>query len=191
MPAERTTADTILAAAQRSIRRRGPQKFSLSAVAEEAGVSRPTVYRWFPTKALLLAAITAFEVEQFDTGLQALADAYDEPTERFEAALRYMVTYLDETIGADAISADPAFALQSLADSLGPHIDSVAGVLGDALDQIPAVRAGSLTREEGAEMLLRVAYSHYLVPNPDPDRLVATLRRFAGIERRARRRSSL
>ncbi|HEY3670455.1 MAG TPA: helix-turn-helix domain-containing protein [Acidimicrobiia bacterium] len=191
MPAERTTADTILAAAQRSIRRRGPQKLSLSAVAEEAGVSRPTVYRWFPTKALLLAAITAYEVEQFDTGLQALADAYDGPTERFEAALRYMVTYLDETIGADAISADPAFALQSLADSLGPHIDSVAGVLGDALDQIPAVSAGSLTREEGAEMLLRVAYSHYLVPNPDPDRLVATLRRFAGIERRARRRSSL
>ena len=149
MPAERTTAETILAAAQRSIRRRGPQKLSLSAVAEEAGVSRPTVYRWFPTKTLLLAAITAYEVEQFDTGLQALADQYDDPSERFDASLRYMVTYLDETIGADAISADPAFSLQSLADSLGPHIESVAGVLGDALDQIPAVGAGALTARAG------------------------------------------
>ena len=184
MPAERTTADTILAAAQRSIRRRGPQKLSLSAVAEEAGVSRPTVYRWFPTKTLLLAAITAYEVEQFDAGLQALADGHQDPSARFDAALRYMVTYLDETIGADAISADPAFALQSLADSLGPHIESVAGVLGDALDQIPAVGSGALTREQGAEMLLRVAYSHYLVPNPDPDRLLGTMRVFAGVEPR-------
>src|SRR3982751_3761331 len=133
MPAERTTADTILAAAQRSIRRRGPQKLSLSAVAEEAGVSRPTVYRWFPTKTLLLAAITAYEVEQFDAGLQALADAPPDPRERFASALR------------------------SLADSRGPHIESVAGVLGDALDQIPAVRTRALTREQGAEMLLRVA----------------------------------
>src|SRR4051795_5529420 len=139
MPAERTTAETILAAAQRSIRRRGPQKLSLSAVAEEAGVSRPTVYRWFPTKALLLAAISAHEVEQFDIGLQQLADSHHDPAARFDAALRYLVAYLDETIGPDAISADPAFALQSLADSVGPHIDSVAGVLGDALDQIPTV----------------------------------------------------
>jgi AcrR family transcriptional regulator len=190
MAAASSTADTILAAAQRSIRRRGPQKLSLSAVAEEAGVSRPTVYRWFPTKALLLAAITAYEVEQFDTGLQALADAHAQPGARFDAALRYLVTYLDETIGADAISADPAFALQSLADSLGPHIESVAGVLGDALDRIPAVGSGALTREQGAEVLLRVAYSHYLVPNPDPERLLVTLRAFAGVESRARRRSA-
>jgi len=96
--------------------------------------------------------------------------------------VRYVVTYLDDTIGPDAISADPAFALQSLADSLGPHVESVARVLGDALDQIPAVGSGALTREKGAEMVLRIAYSHYLVPNPDTERLLATLRAFAQVE---------
>src|SRR3954447_24151355 len=193
MAAKSTTAETILAAAQRAIRQRGPQKLSLSAVATEAGVSRPTVYRWFPTKTLLLAAIAAHEVEQFDVGLQQLADSHDEPAARFDAALHYLVAYLDETIGPDAISADPAFSLQSLADSLGPHIDSVARVLGDALDQIPTVRSGALTREQGAEMLLRVAYSHYLVPSPDPARLLGTLRTFAGVETRvtSRRRRSV
>ncbi len=193
MAAKSTTAETILAAAQRSIRQRGPQKLSLSAVATEAGVSRPTVYRWFPTKTLLLAAIAAHEVEQFDLGLQQLADSHDDPAARFDAALHYLVAYLDETIGPDAISADPAFSLQSLADSLGPHIESVARVLGDALDEIPTVRSGALTREQGAEMLLRVAYSHYLVPSPDTERLLETLRTFAGVETRVtprRRRSS-
>jgi AcrR family transcriptional regulator len=193
MAAKSTTAETILAAAQRSIRQRGPQKLSLSAVATEAGVSRPTVYRWFPTKTLLLAAIAAHEVEQFDVGLQQLADSHDDPAARFDAALHYLVAYLDETIGPDAISADPAFSLQSLADSLGPHIESVARVLGDALDEIPTVRSGALTRERGAEMLLRVAYSHYLVPSPDPARLLDTLRTFAGVETRvtSRRRRSV
>jgi len=176
-----STAETILAAARRSVRGRGPEKLSLSAVAVEAGVSRPTVYRWFPTKSLLLAAMTASEVEQFDRGLQELADEHTDPAARFDAALRYVISYLDETMGADAIKADPAFALQSLADSLGPHIESTARVLGDALDEIPAVRDGSLTRQQGAEMLLRMAYSHYLVPNADTEQLVVTLRAFAGL----------
>ena len=45
---------------------------------------------------------------------------------------------------------------------------------------------------QGAEMLLRVAYSHYLVPSPDPEQLLETLRTFAGVETRVtpRRRRS-
>ncbi len=80
--------------------------------------------------------------------------------------------------------------MQSLADSLGPHIESVARVLGDALDQIPSVARGALTREQGAEMVLRVAYSHYLVPNPDTDQLLSTLRAFAEVEPGVRRRAT-
>ena len=155
-----TTAELILAAAKRAIRGRGPEKLTLSAVAAEAGVSRPTLYRWFPTKTVLLAAIAAYEVEQFDIGLQALADTHRDPVRRLDAALRYLVTYLEDSVGSDSISADPAFALQSLADSLGPHIDSVARVLGDALDEVPTVRSAALTRAQAAEMFLRVAYSH-------------------------------
>ena len=186
MAAVPTTSEVILAAAMRTIRARGPEKLTLSAVAAEAGVSRPTLYRWFPTKALLLGAIAAYEVEQFDVGLQTLADAHRDPACRLDAALRYLVTCLDDSVGSDAIHADPAFALQSLADSLGPHIASVARVLGDALDEVPAVRAGALSREQAAEMFLRVSYSHYVVPDHDPEALHATLRAFAGLPRRAR-----
>jgi AcrR family transcriptional regulator len=152
----------------------------MAAVAREAGLSRPTLYRWYPTKALLLGAIAANATEQFDIGLQALADAHPDPADRLDAALHYLVTYLEQTIGTDSIRVDPAFSLQSLADSLGPHVGSLARVLGDALDQIPAVGAGELTREQAAEMLLRVAYSHYLVPSRDPEGLISTLRAFTG-----------
>jgi AcrR family transcriptional regulator len=185
-----TTSELILAAARRTIRARGPEKLTLSAVAAEAGVSRPTLYRWFPTKSLLLGAITAYEVEQFDIGLQALAERHRDPGRRLDAALRYLVTYLEETIGSDSIHADTEFSLQGLADSLPPHVASLARVLGDALDEVPTVRAGAVTREQAAEIFLRVAYSQYLVPDRDPERLLATLRAFAGLPRRRRSRAS-
>jgi len=175
------TTEVILVAARRCISERGPGKLTLSAVAAEAGVSRPTLYHWFPNKALLLGALSAYEVEQFDLGLQAVAEAHRSPSRRLDATLRYLVTYLDDSMGPDPIAADPDFALQSLADSLGPHVESLARVLGDALDQLPTVRSGALSRQQAAEMFLRVAYSHYLVPHRDPEALLITLRGFAGL----------
>jgi AcrR family transcriptional regulator len=185
-----TTGEGIVAAAKRTIRARGPEKLTISAVAAEAGVSRPTLYRWFPTKTLLLGAITAYEVEQFDRGLQTLAVEHRQPARRLDAGLRYLVTFLDESMGADAIRVDPGFSLQSLADSHEPHVKSLARVLGDALDEVPAVGGGRVTREQAADIFLRIAYSHYLVPHADPDELLATLRAFAGLPRLRGRRTS-
>jgi AcrR family transcriptional regulator len=185
-----TTAEKILEAARRTVRRGGPEKLTLSGVAIEAGVSRPTLYRWFPTRALLLGALTAHETERFDRGLLQLAGAHPDPRARFDAALHYIVAYLDERGGADTITAtDAEFALQSMGDSHSAHVASIAGVLGDALEQIPAVAAGALTREQGAEMLLRIAYSQYVVPSGDVDQLLATVRAFAGVDAPVRRRT--
>jgi AcrR family transcriptional regulator len=185
-----TTGEAIVAAAKRTIRARGPEKLTISAVAAEAGVSRPTLYRWFPTKTLLLGAITAYEVEQFDRGLQALALEHRQPARRLDAGLRYLVTFLDESMGADAIRVDPGFSLQSLADSHEPHVKSLARVLGDAFDEVPAVGGGSVTREQAADIFLRIAYSHYLVPHADPDELLATMRALAGLPSLRPRRTS-
>ena len=91
-------------------------------------------------------------------------------------------------MGSDSIHVDPAFALQGLADSLPPHIASVARVLGDALDEVPNVRDGTLTREQAAEIFLRLAYSHYLVPHRDAEELLATMRAFAGLPKLRRSR---
>ena len=54
---------------RRVIAERGPEKFTMSAIAAAAGVSRPTLYRWFPTKDDLLEALTAYEEQLFDARL--------------------------------------------------------------------------------------------------------------------------
>ena len=88
------------------------EKLTLSAVASAAGVSRPTLYRWFATKADLLEAITIYEQQQFDAGLAAVIEVQRSPRRRLEAALRYLVTYLDTGTGPNSISADPRLRAQ-------------------------------------------------------------------------------
>ena len=185
MANQSTSAEAILAAARRAIAVKGPGKLTLSAVAAAAGVSRPTLYRWFPTKDLLLTALTEYERAQFDQGLRAEIDVHRTPARRLDAALRYLLAYLDESMGPDPIGVDPAFALRSLHDSLGAQVEALVRLLGPALDQVPAVRTKTMTRAQAAEMFLRVAYSHYLVPHPDTDELLGTMRAFAGLPRRS------
>jgi hypothetical protein len=43
------------------------------------------------------------------------------------------------------------------------------------------VRNRRITRLQAAEMFLRVAYSHFLVPHADTEVLLANLRSFAGL----------
>lgn len=180
-----TSVEAILTATRRVIAERGPGKFTMSAIAAAAGVSRPTLYKWFPTKDALLEALTAYEEELFDARLQAVIEAQRIPARRLDAALRCLVTYLDGLMGPDPIGADPGFAIQSLASSLGPQTASFVRRLGDAFETVPAVRQGRLSREAAAEMFLRLAYSHYLVPHPDPEVLLADVRSFAGLPRRS------
>jgi len=180
-----TSREAILAAARRAIVERGPGKLTLSSIAASAGVSRPTLYRWYPTKDVLLAAIAVYEEEQFDRGLRAAIDARRAPARRLDAALHYLVTYLDDVLGPDPIGAEPRFALASLERSLPVQRRALVRYLGDAFDQVPAVRGGELSNEQAAELFLRLTYSHYLIPHPEPEMLLANLRSFAGLPRRS------
>ena len=179
------SAESILMAARRAVAERGPGKLTLSFVASSAGVSRPTLYYWFPTKEHLLSALTEYERAQFDEGLRTVIGSHRTPVQRLDAALHYLVSYLDESMGPDPIGVDPAFALQSLNEGMPRQIDTMVRSLGDCLDVVPAVRAKAMTREQAVEIFLRLAYSHYLVPDRDTETMLANVRAFAGLPRRS------
>jgi AcrR family transcriptional regulator len=185
-----TSSEAILEATRAVIAERGPGKLTLSAIAKAAGISRPTLYRWFPSKEAIFDALSRYEEERFDLQLKSVIEAQSSRTRRLDAALRCLVTYLDGLMGPDPVGADPAFAIQSLANSLGPQTAALVRLVGDAFEAVPAVRKGNLSREEAAELFLRIAYSHYLVPHPDSEVLLANLRSFAGLSRRSLTRAA-
>lgn len=174
-------AIAILEATRQVITRRGPDKFRISAVATASGVSRPTLYKYFPTKDDLLSALTGYEKERFDRHLHEVIEAEGTPAGRLDAALRCLITYLDGLMGPDPLGTDLAFALGSLHESLEPQSAAFAALLGDALDAIPAVQAGHLSRVGASELFIRIAYSHFLIPHPEPEDLLTDLRHLAGL----------
>src|ERR1700678_3198741 len=64
----------------------------LSEVAAEAKVSRPTLYRYFPSKEALLDAFGLYEQDNFDAGISS-AMAGLRGHERLDAALQFVVAF--------------------------------------------------------------------------------------------------
>lgn len=84
----------IVEAAARCVDNRGPIAFSLSEVANELGVSRPTVYRHFPSADELLSAVGQFVMREFSdqmqTHLHEITDPADWVVEGMAIAIEWL-----------------------------------------------------------------------------------------------------
>ena len=87
-----TTRERILEATLEVLARSGTRRLSLSDVAATAGVSRPTLYRWFASKEALLEAFGVYEQQKYDAGI-ADAVAGLEGEARLDAILRFIVEF--------------------------------------------------------------------------------------------------
>jgi len=76
--------DRILSAAAEHVRRNGARRTTVVAVAEDAGMTHANVYRYFPSKAALLEAVTATWLKEVDAALAATADAPDPADDKVE-----------------------------------------------------------------------------------------------------------
>jgi AcrR family transcriptional regulator len=164
-----STRHRILVATAEVLGRSGQTKLSLSEVALQAGVSRPTLYRWFASKGELLDAFGVFEREMFDTGISR-ATAGLRGTEKLDAALRFIVEYQHSYSGVRLVDIEPEVVIAQLGRI------------------IPLMRARLLKLMSGAggavkaATAIRVAVSHYIVRSDDDDQFLAQLRHAAGIK---------
>src|SRR5215469_6363694 len=104
--ADTSTRQRILAATADVVSRNGKRKLSLSDVAAQAGVSRPTLYRWFASKEVLLKAFSRYELQGFERGLKS-ATAGLKGVEKLDAALRFIVEYRHSYSGVWLVDIEP------------------------------------------------------------------------------------
>jgi AcrR family transcriptional regulator len=184
-----TTAERILDATLATVSAHGAGKLSMSDVSAAAGVSRPTLYRYYPTKDDLLLALARHEQRRFDEGLAVAVAGARNAEERLDALLRHLVSFLDAYPGRHLVAVEPGFILERLRVSLPVQRDAVERLGHDVLATAPAVRTRATTTADLAEVLVRVVMSHFLLPHPDPDALLATLRGVAGARPRGAARA--
>ena len=163
-----TTRERILVATAEVLGRRGRTKLSLSEVALQAGVSRPTLYRWFASKRELIDAFTLWEGQTYERGV-AEAMAGLRGRERLDAALKFVVDYQQSYPGLRMVDVEPALVIGRLS--------RVIPLMRRQLERLLPGPHGA----EAAATAVRVAVSHYLVRSDDDGEFLAQLRHAVGL----------
>ena len=164
-----STRRRILVATAEVLGRSGQTKLSLSEVALQAEVSRPTLYRWFASKQELLDAFGIYELEMFDSGISR-ATAGLRGTEKLDAALRFIVEYQHSYSGVRVVDIEPEVVIARLS--------GIIPVMRARLEKLLSGPNGGVK----AATAIRVAVSHYIVRSDDDDQFLAQLRHSMGIK---------
>lgn len=167
-----STEDRILGAALRLVGRRGVKRLGMQEVSEAAGVSRATLYRYFPSKDRLMDAVAIFDERTFSEGLAASLAVVEEPADRIRTFVAFAFDYIRTHPARALFETEPAFVLGYLLAHLPKLQRAFLDQLGDAVDAAPAVASGSLSREQLVDVVVRLFASSFIIPEPDDRALV-------------------
>ncbi|WP_241519228.1 TetR/AcrR family transcriptional regulator [Mycobacterium paraense] len=175
-------ADRILDAAQRLVFRAGARRLSLSDVAARAGVSRPTLYRYFASKEELIDALGKRERRRFNAAMdQAMSGVVG--VARLQAAIDVVATFVEAQPPGRLLDLEPAFAHDQMALALPMLADGLTAVF--QLCAREGAFATAVDPRDLAGAVARTAMSHYIFPDADPAAARREIRAAAGLPAQA------
>ena len=172
--ADQSTRRRILAATFVVLSRDGRRKLQLSDVAAEAGVSRPTLYRYFGSKEGLLEAFGLYEQDNFDAGIAAAMAGLSGP-DRLDAALRFVVDFQSSYSLGSLADIEPEHVIYQMKRSLPIMHERIARIIPGEHNDIAAAA------------VVRIAVCHYMIGGGSPEEFLAELRHAAGLDPSRRR----
>jgi AcrR family transcriptional regulator len=144
-------------------------------VSEAAGVSRATLYRYFPSKDHLMDAVAIFDERTFAEGLAASLSVVEDPSERIRTFVAFAFDYIRTHPARALFETEPEFVLGYLLAHLPKLRGAFLAQLGDAVDAAPAVVSGSLSREQLVDVVVRLFASSFIIPELDDRALVQSV----------------
>lgn len=174
-------ADRILDAAERLVFRSGARKLSLSDVASLAGVSRPTIYRYFVSKEDLIDAMGKRERRRFTMAMDEAMDGVV-GVARLEAAIDVVATFVEAQPPGRLLDLEPSFAHDQMAAALPMLADGLVPALQRCASE-GAIDAAVSPRDL-AGAIARTALSHYIFPDADRAAARREIRAAAGLSGR-------
>lgn len=170
--------DRILDAAQRLVFRTGAHRMSLSDVATLAGVSRPTIYRYFVSKEKLIDALGKRERRRFDIAMdKAMSGVVG--VARLEAAVDVIATFVEEQPPVRLLDLEPGFAHEQMALALPMLTEGLTVILRRCVRE--GAFAAAPDPRDLAGAIARTALSHYIFPDNDRHAARRQIRAAAGL----------
>lgn len=163
-----TTRDRIVDAGREAIRRFGLRRVSMADVAELAGVSRGSVYRYFPDRNTLVAAVLRRVAQAFvESSAASVRRRRTLASQVAEAAVFIREHMRDESLTIPSMRDDDAL----LATLLAAHVD---GLVAEWVEFWQPLLAGAAARgevrqgldhREAAEWIVRMMLSFAVMPS--------------------------
>jgi AcrR family transcriptional regulator len=169
------TEERIVSAALRLIGRRGVKRLGMQEISEAAGVSRGTLYRYFPSKVHVLVAAANYDERRFTEGLAAALASLADPGDRMRAFVVYAFDYIHNHPARGLFDSEADFVLEYLLAHLPKLKLAILEQLGDALDAVPAVASGELNRSQLTDIIVRLFASSWLIAESDERTLVQSI----------------
>ncbi|NBW10205.1 MAG: TetR/AcrR family transcriptional regulator [Caulobacteraceae bacterium] len=163
-PRAAKTIENIVNAAQNVMLNHGTPRITAQEVCDAAGVSRGTLYRYFPSMEAVLEAVVLRLRTETDDELNHAMEGCETPTERFAAFIRYSVSNNETRRGSQFLHVEPAFVLQYFESNFDHFITRVLTALESVFDAWEKDIGTSVDRAAIAEMMVRLALSETVVP---------------------------
>jgi AcrR family transcriptional regulator len=161
---EDETRRRILHGALQAIGDTGITRLSMRGIAEAAGVSRGTVYRYFKNKEEVLLAVSVFDQRRYSQGVRRAVDTATPGIDQLRAHLKYSYGFLANHPSRWMVEHEPLFLLGYLTEQLPAMGKALERSLGDVLKGAAVVRSGRLKTNELADLIVRTLISAYLLP---------------------------
>jgi AcrR family transcriptional regulator len=156
----------------------GLTRLSLSDVAKHVGLSRPTVYRHFPTRDELIAAAVGREASMLVDAVITSITGISSPRAAVEAAVLEALRLTREHALLDRIiRTEPETLVPLLVAGWNPGHVSVLGRVRLATEALLALglpRMDEVARRRVADVLARLLISYAINPPDDPPEIVAS-----------------
>lgn len=170
-----TIPDRLLAAALEAATLHGIARLSMGDVARRADLSRQTLYRYFPSKDALVAAVVLAETTALIEQVVAAATEHEDPQASLEAGLLTALTVLrDHPLLDRLVRTEPEALLPLLVAEGSPVMVQVRAVVEAILTEgSPDLDDDPVARRRLADVVTRLLVSYAVSAPDDPPEVVA------------------
>lgn len=167
------TREKIFEGALDAIGRHGLKKLSMSDVSEAGGVSRGTLYRYFPGKDDLLEGLAQFEVLRFQQKLMESLNGQENNEERLRVILDFIVSQIHEHRALRRLREnEPDLVVSYLRGSFPTLRLAINSLLEPIVSDTVPVRMGIASSDQLGDWVIRILLSLVLVPDADPNGVI-------------------
>lgn len=157
----------IVTAALDEVIRVGADDVSLVNVSKAANISRTTLYKYYPDRDVLLAAVSDRIKEIYQSEMTESTIGHDEPALRLRAVIQFMKSFHDRWHAEQMIS----LGNEQIIQDINRNFDFYHQVVKNALEPVSRVLlqkgVGAIGIDLLVDMLIRGQLSNALVPFPE------------------------